>query len=116
MVCQPVQIFFIVILALVLSDLYFSQHRKAYNDLINGFIGIILLHVLCVYGFESVSWLLLLIPVFFVLFFFVVSIYQRFFKLEENCDECDFCKDECEEERKDDCKPIDPCKPKPKCD
>ena len=122
MVCQPVIIFFIVISALVLSDLYFRQTRKAYKDFIFGFLGVILLHILCVSGLESVSWLLLLIPVFFIVFFFIVSIYETFFKDEENCDECDFCNTNCEEE-KDPCKPcepvapIKPCKPNPpKCD
>lgn len=105
--CKPLLIFLIFKLALITYNLTQFQFRKASTNLLMTIIGSILIHLLCVSGFETAAWLLLaIVPFFFVsiiAFMIITQLINTDLSIMSGSKPSAYNRDSCDLEHEDDC-------------
>jgi hypothetical protein len=104
--CLPAKVFPLVMAGVALFNLWRGVWREAARDLILGVFGTAALWFLCTSGMEMIAYLLLAVPVIFVIFLSALLVFDQTliavtrdydignrWSKEESCDDCNSCKD-----------------------
>ena len=88
--CLPAQIFPVVMAGVVLFDLAVGMNYQALKNTVFALIGTACLAVLCSAGMEMLAYVLLALPVIFVLFLLALIVFdQSLLNVTHQCDGCD---------------------------
>lgn len=80
--CAPMKVYILFMIALVFFDLYEGHSQRFMRSIFYLVTGATFLYVLCAAGMEYVGWVLLMIPVLFVIFILVILIFDQGFLFE----------------------------------
>ena len=98
--CLPAKAFPIVMAGVVLFNLYIGVFGEAVKNLIVGIIGTGALYLLCSSGLELLAYMILAVPVIFIIFLVALIVFDQTLLQVTNthtvpvcsqCDNCDNC-------------------------
>ena len=105
--CLPAKVFPLVMAGVALFNIWRGVWKEAARDLILGVFGTAALWFLCTSGMEMIAYILLAVPVIFVIFLSALLVFDQtliavtrdynhgnsWYNKEDSCDSCNSCQD-----------------------